>query len=237
MTIETGTVSHAEHLSRRRHWLLVVLAFHAGSLDVLGFLALQAFTSVQTGNVVLLGLGCATGDGRLAFHAATSIVSFVVGCVLGARLVGVPRSDDPIWPRAVTNALLVQFAFLLVFAVSWWMLGSDPGRAAKVVFVAMNAFGMGIQSAAIQRFGKAAESTTYQTGMLVITLSRWVNSGWSPQATRSMQMIVALGLGAACGALLLDWARWSAPLFQIVTLALVIFAARRLESTPAKDGG
>jgi uncharacterized membrane protein YoaK (UPF0700 family) len=235
VTIDNSRFSHANHLVRRRHWLLVVLAFHAGSLDVLGFLALQAFTSVQTGNVVLVGLGLAVGDGRLAFHAVTSIASFVVGCVLGAKLVGVPRTDDAIWPRAVTIALMVQFAFLVVFAVSWWMLDSDPGPAAKVVFVAMNAFGMGIQSAAIQRFGKAAESTTYQTGMLVNTLSTWANVGWSSQATRSMQMIVALGLGAACGAVLLDWARWSAPLLQIVTLGLVILAARPLEGAVAQE--
>lgn len=232
MSVGNGGSAHADHLVRKRHWLLVVLAFHAGSLDVLGFIALQAFTSVQTGNTVLLGLGLATGDGRLAFHATTSIVSFVIGCLLGAKLVGRPREDDPVWPRKVSVALLVQLGFLLVFAVGWWLVDSHPGPTAKVIFVAMNAFGMGMQSAAIQRFGAAAESTTYQTGMLVTTLSRWANGGWSGQGTRSVQMICALGLGAAVGGLLLEVAPWSAPLLLLVTLAVVIALARPLERSP-----
>jgi uncharacterized membrane protein YoaK (UPF0700 family) len=129
----------------------------------------------------------------------------------------------------VTNALLVQLGFLAVFAVSWWAVDSDPGPTAKVVFVSMNAFGMGMQSAAVQRFGAAAESTTYQTGMLVITLGRWVHAGWSARATRSLHMIVGLACGAAVGALLLDRAPWSPPLLQVVTLAAVIAMARPLE--------
>lgn len=218
--------------TRRRHLLLVVLAFHAGSLDVLGFLSLHAFTSVQTGNTVLVGLGLATGDGRLAWHATVSIVCFVLGCLLGAKLVGVARDDDPVWPRPVTVALAVQLALLVVFAVSWWVVDSEPGPTAKVVFLAMNSLGMGIQSAAVQRFGPGAETTTYQTGMLVTTLGRWVNVGWSDRSTRSLHLAGALILGAAVGGLLLENAPWSPPLLQLVTLTLVIALARPLEQRP-----
>lgn len=233
MAIDGGHQSHVDGLIQRRHWLLVLLAFHAGTLDVLGFLALQAFTSVQTGNTVLFGLGLATGDGRLVFHATTSFVCFVIGCILGARLVGAPREGDPIWPRPVTIALLAQLFFLIVFAICWWAVDSRPGPTAKVVFVSMNAFGMGLQSAAIQRFGSSAESTTYQTGLLVLTLSKWVHAGWSERATRGVHMIAAMILGAAVGGLLLENARWAPPLLLIVTLAAVLAWARPLERSGA----
>lgn len=229
MAIEGTEAERAARLIRRRHWLLVVLAFHAGTLDVLGFLALQAFTSVQTGNTVLFGLGVATGDGRLVFHAITSFVCFVIGCILGAKLVGAPREGDPVWPRPVTIALVAQLGFLVLFAVCWWAVDSDPGPTAKVVFVSMNAFGMGMQSAAIQRFGSSAESTTYQTGLLVLTLSKWVSSGWSERATRGVHMVAALIVGAAVGGILLENAAWAPPLLLIVTLAVVIALARPLE--------
>lgn len=233
MTIEDGPAAHADHLIQRRHWLLVALAFHAGTLDVLGFLALQAFTSVQTGNTVLFGLGIATGDGRLVFHATTSFVCFVVGCLLGARLVGAPRADDPVWPRPVSIALVAQLGFLILFAVCWWLVDSDPGPTAKVVFVGMNAFGMGLQSAAIQRFGPSAESTTYQTGLLVTILGAWVQSGWSERAKRGFHMIAALIVGAAVGGVLYEKASWAPPLLLIVTLAAVIASARPLERVRA----
>jgi len=44
-------------LRRRRHSLVVVLTFDTGCADATGFLALGgAFSSVMTGNMVLLGL-------------------------------------------------------------------------------------------------------------------------------------------------------------------------------------
>ena len=226
------SLDHA--LARRRHWLLVLLAFHAGSLDALGFLALHAFTSVQTGNSVLIGVGLATGDGRLAFHAAVSITCFVVGCLLGAKVAGVARDDDPIWPRPVSTALLIQLVCAAVFAISWWLVHSDPGPAAKVFFLAMSSLGMGIQSAAVQRFGAAAESTTYTTGTLVLTLGRLANGGWSQRSTNSVQLLVAVAIGAGAGAILLVQLPWAPPLLQFVTLAFVIAAASQLKATSSR---
>ena len=165
----------------------------------------------------------------VAFHAGVGIACFVIGCLLGARIAGgAHERDEEIWPAAVTTALRVQFASLLVFATLWWAVDSDPGPTAKVVFLAMNCLGMGIQSGAILRFGAAAEMTTYTTGMLTATMARLANGSWSARSTRSLHMLAAMVAGAAVGGVLLERAPWSPPLLQIIGLGVIIVLAMRL---------
>src|SRR5919107_2462652 len=101
---------------RRRQALVVVLTFVTGAADAMGFLALGgAFSSVMTGNMVLLGLSVGRADGELALTSAAAIGSFVVGVLVGAHLAGVPEERDPVWPRAVNRALLLEAAVFVVF--------------------------------------------------------------------------------------------------------------------------
>ena len=82
----------AADLLRRRQALVVVLTFVTGSADAMGFLALGgAFSSVMTGNMVLLGLSVGRADGELAVTSAAAIGSFIVGVLVGAHLAGVPE--------------------------------------------------------------------------------------------------------------------------------------------------
>lgn len=155
---------HSASDLRLRHVLILVLAAHAGAMDALGFLALQAFTSVQTGNMILAGVGIATDDWRHVLQAVAAIGCFALGCVVGVRITGTPQNDDGIWPSEITRALSVQLVVMAFFCVGWWLTGSDPGPSAKLLFIAANSFGMGIQSAAIQRFGAGGLSTTYSPG-------------------------------------------------------------------------
>ena len=126
----------------------------SGATDALGFLALgSAFTSVMTGNMVLVGIAVGTGDGSAIGIVATAIVAYVVGAGVGARLAGSPAAHDGPWPAAITRALAVELALVSVFAVAWWSLGSDPTKGWFAPLLALNAAALGIQSSAIMRFG------------------------------------------------------------------------------------
>jgi uncharacterized membrane protein YoaK (UPF0700 family) len=218
---------------RLRHALILLLAAHAGAMDALAFLSLQAFTSVQTGNMVLAGVGLTNGDGQLVLHALAAIGCFSIGCVAGVRITGTHQSGDGIWPAPITRALSVQIGVMSLFAVGWWLTDGHPGPTAGLLFIVMNSFGMGIQSAAIQRFGTGGLSTTYLTGMLTVTMVRLATAGLSNQVWENLRIIGSVVIGAAVSALLLAHAAWAAPLAQIASVVVVVaIARRRLEGLP-----
>ena len=213
-------------LERRRHRAVALLALNSGATDALGFLGLGgAFTSVMTGNMVLTGVGAATADVQLTVLAVGAIVSFCVGCALGAKIAGPPRSGDHVWPPGVTIALTVQLAITAAFAAGWWITAAAPDESAALAFLGLNALGLGIQSSAVQRFGVPGLSTTYLTGTLTtfvvnIALRRQTNT-----LRRNADILAALILGAALGALLIRYAPMTAPGLQLACLAVVLTAS------------
>ena len=98
-------LSTAERQERVRDTLMVFLAINSGATDAIAFLCLGgAFTSVMTGNMVLLGVSASRLDSSLAVHTGAAIIYFVAGCAVGTRIAGNARPDDPVWPRSVTVA-------------------------------------------------------------------------------------------------------------------------------------
>jgi uncharacterized membrane protein YoaK (UPF0700 family) len=202
-------------LGRREH-LVVLLALISGSVDAIGFVGLGgAFTSVMTGNLVLTGVSVAHGDWELLLRVAAAIVAYVVGCGIGAR---VARDVRPVpgepshgghWPSAVTRTLLVEFSLLAVFSISWWVTSGEPGTAAKLAMLAVNAAALGMQSAAVQRFGVTGLSTTYLTGTLTTLVIRVAHGEPLGELRLNAQLITALVAGGAGGAAL---ALYAAPL-------------------------
>src|SRR3569833_3217547 len=74
---------------RLRQTLVVTLAVGSGATDAIGLLALGgAFTSVMTGNMVLLGVAASSADGALAASSGFALLAFCAGAALGARLAG-----------------------------------------------------------------------------------------------------------------------------------------------------
>src|SRR4051794_37247476 len=166
------TAARAEDLHRRRalrlrQTLVVTLAVVSGATDAIGLLALGgAFTSVMTGNMVLLGVSISSADGGLAASSGLAILAFCAGAALGARVAGSPVAGDRIWPRAVTVGLVVEFVFYAAYAVGWWVTGGAPGGGVALGLLLCTAIGLGIQSSTVQRFGVSGMSTTYLTGTL-----------------------------------------------------------------------
>lgn len=211
------------------------LAVLSGATDAIGFLALgSAFTSVMTGNMVLVGVAAGTHDTSALGLVATAIAAYVVGVGLGSRVAGQPRAGDGPWPSPVTRALVLELGLLAMYAVMWWSLGSEPPHAWFAPLLALNAAALGVQSSAILRFGVSGLSTTYLTGTLTTVVVRLV-SGQPLQAVgESASLLAGLVTGAASGAALVQLARPAAPAFQLVVLLAVIAAGT---SVARGDGG
>src|SRR5215472_1560610 len=126
-----------------RDALLLALTAAAGWVDVLSYVALgHVFTANMTGNLVLLGLAVGTLQTGGAVRSAIALGGFAAGALLGSALTREAAGD---WPGRVTAALAVEAAVLVAFAALWRAgAGLDP-------LIALPAFGMGIQSAAVRR--------------------------------------------------------------------------------------
>lgn len=218
--------------ARRAH-LVTVLTALSGSVDAIGFVALGgAFTSVMTGNIVLTGVSLAQAEWPLLWRGLAAITAFVVGCAIGARLAG-PAGDGALWPPSVTRILMVELILLVAFGVGWWMYRSDPIGAAQIALLVGNAAALGLQSAAVQRFGVPGLSTTYLTGTLTNYVTRLATRTPLGPSRVSGRQLIALVTGGAVGAALVRWAGPVAPALPLALLVLVLVVGRTLHPGPA----
>jgi uncharacterized membrane protein YoaK (UPF0700 family) len=212
--------------ARLRQWLVVVLAVVSGATDAIGLVALGgAFTSVMTGNLVILGVSASTADGALAIASGGAIVAFCIGVWLGARLAGGARPGDRVWPQAVSLGLAVELVLLTGYAIGWWISGGEPGTVLTQVLLFTMAGALGIQSSTVQRFGVNGLSTTYLTGTLTTVVMKLAGGKGLREVAGSLQILLGLIVGAAAGAGLIELAPVLAPVLQIGCLAAVLVVA------------
>src|ERR1700753_2899118 len=84
---------------RVRDTLVIALTLLTGVMDAVAFLRLDnVFTSVMTGNMVLMGMGLGRADGAQHTHAAIAVVAYIGGAMIGGRLSGGIAADDGVWP-------------------------------------------------------------------------------------------------------------------------------------------
>ena len=223
--------SHLQLLARRRHALVVVLTFLTGAADATGFLVLGgAFSSVMTGNMVLLGLSAGHAEAALAVNSGAAIVSYIIGVLIGAHIAGSARSDDPVWPPQVTRALRAELLILIVFLVIWEF--SEGNRSATVarLLLMLAAASLGLQGSAVQRFGVPGLSSTYLTG----TLTTLIGGMAARKSLRTLlpgaQVLLALIVGAAVGAVVVDHLPRLSPVLLITPMTLVLLAVRTTRS-------
>jgi uncharacterized membrane protein YoaK (UPF0700 family) len=222
--------------TRWRQALLVLLAVNSGATDAVGFVSLGgAFTSVMTGNMVLIGLSAAKSDGAVALRSALAIVLFMAGCVIGSRVAGQHTEGDPLWPRQVTRALWIELAAFAVYAVGWWASGSHPTGSVQLVLLSANAIALGVQSSAVLRFGVSGLSTTYMTGTLTTMMAALAAGRHPRKVLPSAEIIVGLIVGAAAATLLAIYVPVVAPLLQLVLVLVVIVTSSMRPAVPEAD--
>jgi len=207
---------------RKRDALIILLTLVTGSIDAIGFTRLGGvFTSVMTGNMVLLGVASGKGDVSLAIHTGVAFVGYVAGSLIGARVAGHAHEDDQLWPRSILKALVLELLVLCVFATWWELVAAAPIGTEEYAMLSVNAVALGVQSAAVLRFGISGLSTTYLTGTLT-QLVAGVAKRKDPVSWRSTFILLALIVGAGFGAVLAVHAPRFAPVLPIAVLAFVV---------------
>jgi uncharacterized membrane protein YoaK (UPF0700 family) len=194
---------------------LLVLTFTTGVVDAASYLGLgHVFTANMTGNVVLLGFGIAGSGGLPVVAPLVSLLAFLAGSVLGARLAGsLPRRSTHLARSLLTEASAVALAALLAIAVT-----ITPDRLSGDLVIALLAFGMGTRNATVKRIGFPDLTTTVLTMTLTGLATDSPAAGGSGEGSvRRVAAVLAMLVGAIAGALLLK-----------VHLALVLAAAALL---------
>jgi uncharacterized membrane protein YoaK (UPF0700 family) len=202
--------------------LAAALAFGTGVMDVASFTQLGGvFSSVMTGNLVLLGLAAARPSGELAAHTALAFAGYVTGAALGTWIAGPPRSREQMWPVAVTLTLVVELAVMGAFSTGWELTHAQPTGGPQLVLLAVATLGMGLQSAAVRRLDPSV-STTYLTGVVASLVAKQRSRHID---YRGVAVLTAVVVGAAVGGMLILTAPAVLPVLPLAALTVVIAAA------------
>ena len=207
-----------------RDSLVVLLTLTTGAVDATSFLALgNVFSSVITGNMVLLGAAAGTGRPELAVHSGVALAGYLAGVAAGAPLAARRHHATGAWPPSVTVTLAVELVILVAFSIGWELGGTHPSGAGQLALVAVLAAAMGLQAAAVRRLGQM--STTYLTSTLTALVAGLATGSKPDGMARSLGVLAALIIGAITASVLLEEARAWVPLVILVPLVLVIVAS------------
>jgi uncharacterized membrane protein YoaK (UPF0700 family) len=207
-----------------RDSLVVLLTLTTGAVDVTSFLALgSVFSSVVTGDMVLLGAAAGTGRPELAVHSGVALAGYLAGVMAGAPLAARRPQATGTWPPNVTVILAVELVILVAFSVGWELAGTHPSGGGQLALVAVLAGAMGLQAAAVRRLGQM--STTYLTSTLTALVAGLVTGSKPDGMARSLGVLATLIIGAIAASVLLEEARAWVPLVILVPLGLVIVAS------------
>lgn len=210
----------------RRHGLVVLLTFVTGATDALSFLALGgAFSSVMTGNLVLLGMSGAASDWAQTLHVGIAVVFFITGVLAGAQVGGKRSETDSVWPWRVTVALIIEALLFTALLVIWMVSGADRNDTIAKVVLALATLALGIQTSAVRRFGISGLSSTYLTGTLTVMVEGFAARRPFSQQVPSLLVLTMLIVGAAAGTAALLLFPLVAPLVVLVPLIIIIIIA------------
>jgi uncharacterized membrane protein YoaK (UPF0700 family) len=215
---------------RVRDGLVVLLAVGSGAVNVASFLALgKVFSSVITGNLVLLGLAAASTQHGPALRSGLALAGYSAGVLIGAPIAA--RGRFTTWSPAVTAALCAELCLLLGFTAGW---EADRQRQGwQLALLVLLAAAMGMQSAAVRRLGDM--SSTHLTGVLAGVLAGLIGGGSSAGRWRDASVLVAFVAGASAGAALIRLAPGWLPALTLLPLGTVIATASMFRWGSASD--
>jgi len=93
-------------------YVLLAMTAVTGLVDAVSFLSLgRVFTANMTGNIVLLAFATAQVSGLSVARSLTALLAFLVGAILGGRVMARTSADARI--RFAAQAFFLEVAFLL----------------------------------------------------------------------------------------------------------------------------
>jgi uncharacterized membrane protein YoaK (UPF0700 family) len=207
-----------------------------GLVDAVSFLSLgRVFTANMTGNIVLLAFAIARVSGLSIARSCTALMAFLVGAILGGRVMARASGDSHI--RFAAQAALLEVVFL--FAASFCGIGYRGDLAEHslqpFILIALTALAMGTRNAAVRKLAIPDLTTTVLTLTITgIGADSSLANGNNPRVARRLAAVAALFFGAGLGAVVIHYSI-SAALWLATAISAVCSAALfRSECTPDK---
>ena len=208
-----ATVAGPVRTDRNNRWLAAGLAFTAGMVNSVGFLAVAIYTSHMTGLVSTAADQLVLGGYYWAWLAALGLFSFICGAAACALLFNWGRRNKHISKFALVlwvEALAILLVGLLADLTS--QAGLDWGIVMVLAWI------MGLQNGLITKISDAQIRTTHVTGMVTdigIEMGKWLylnpkgdEDPVKPNFTRLKLHILIVSMfffGGVFGALLGTW--------------------------------
>jgi uncharacterized membrane protein YoaK (UPF0700 family) len=204
-----------------RDYRVVLLTITAGAVNAVSFIALgKVFSSVITGNLVLLGVAATTHSSVEAIHAGVALAGYAAGALIGAPLAARQSRHAGMWPASVTATLATELIVLAGFCIGWELSDGHPHDAGQLALLIVAAAAMGMQSAAVHRLGQM--SSTYLTSTLLGVLAGLATRTKPDGLGRSLGALAAIVVGALAGGILATSAYAWLPVAVILPPAVVV---------------
>ena len=207
-------------------YVLLGMTAVTGLVDAVSFLSLgRVFAANMTGNVVILAFATARIPGLSIALSLTSFLSFLVGAIVGGRIMARAGADSQI--RFAAHAFLLEVVFLL--AASFWAVGYRgdllENSFQPFVLIALTALAMGTRNAAVRKLAIPDLTTTVLTLTITgIAADFSFANGINPKLAKRVASVLAMFFGAALGAVVIHYSV-SATLWLATAISAVCSAA------------
>ncbi len=150
-------------------WIIVLLAWVAGAVDAIGYIALlHLFTAHMSGNSVAMGAWAGQARWADALRRGFPLPMFVLGIALGAALTeqSIRRARRRLFAPALAVEAILLVGFAAVGSSSTDTGRLDPDRWTFYLVVALLTVAMGLQNGVLRRMSRRAKGLTYVTGVV-----------------------------------------------------------------------
>jgi uncharacterized membrane protein YoaK (UPF0700 family) len=213
-------------------YALLAMTIVTGLVDAVSFLSLgRVFTANMTGNVVILAFATARVSGLSIARSSTALLSFLVGAILGGRIMARANAEAQI--QFAAQAFLLEIAFLL--AASFCAIGYRghllEDSFQRFALIALMALAMGTRNAAVRKLAIPDLTTTVLTLTITgIAADSSIANGTNPRLARRVGSVAAMFLGAALGAVIIHYsisaALWLGTAISVLCSAVLFRSLR-----------
>ena len=183
---------------------LLLLTASTGCIDAVSYLALdRVFTGNMTGNVLFIGFSLVGSGVAPLLNNVIALLGFVFGSIIGGRIVGPSAPKGLPWS---SRGVLMGGAVIMVGLATYWLVVRDLSHPALLIVTALLAIVMGAQVSAVKPIGNSDVTTIVVTNTLAnlardSRLAGGTGRNWFPR----LAAVIAMGIGAAIGALCVAW--------------------------------
>jgi uncharacterized membrane protein YoaK (UPF0700 family) len=213
-------------------YALLGMTVVTGLVDAVSFLSLgRVFTANMTGNIVFLAFATAHVSGLSVARSLTALLAFLVGAILGGRVMVRANADSQI--RFAAQAFFLEGVFLL--AASFCGIGYRGDLLEHsfqpFALIALTALAMGTRNAAVRKLAIPDLTTTVLTLTITgIGADSSLANGNNPRLARRVASVAAMFFGAALGAVVIHYsisvALWLATAISAVCCAALSRSVR-----------